>query len=164
MSGPILPPVPSGGRPVGPQRTVPALPAGIPIMPGQAKVARPKRRFPWLLILLTVVLGFAGLYGRELFNAWRVEYDWKRITPVVKQAILTHAKKGDRFPLTLLSGPRILRIDFATVQVPPRIGIDQGPPETCVSYTLFDPKTGAEDNSSLYAHVSCIYGIAYRIH
>jgi hypothetical protein len=82
----------------------------------------------------------------------------------VKQALLTHATKGDRFPLTLWSGPRILRIDFATVQVPPRVGIDQGPAETCVSYSLFDPKTGAEDNSSSYAHVSCIYGIAYRIH
>jgi len=164
MSGPILPPVPSGGRPVGPQRSVPALPAGIPIMSGRATAARPKRRFPVLLILLTLPLVFAGLHGRELFNAWRVEYDNKRIVPVVKRAILTHAAKGARFPLTLWSGPRILRIDFATVQVPPRIGLDQGPAETCVSYSLFDPKTGAEDNSSLYAHVSCIYGIAYRIH
>jgi hypothetical protein len=164
MSGPILPPVPSGGRPVGPQRTVPALPAGSPIMPGQTTSARPKRRFPVLLILLTVLLVFAGLYGRELYNARRVEYDWKRITPVVKQALLTHATKGARFPLTLWSGPRILQIDFATVQVPPRIGLEQGPAETCVSYTLLDPQTGAEDNSSLYAHVSCIYGIAYRIH
>ena len=117
-----------------------------------------------VLILLAVLLVFAGLYGRELFNARRVEYDNKRIVPVVKQALLTHATKGARFPLTLWSGPRILRIDFATVQVPPRRGLDQDPPETCVSYTLFDPKTGAEDNSSLYAHVSCIYGIAYRIH
>jgi len=164
MSGPIFPPVPSGGRPVGPQRIVPALPAGIPIHPGQVAAARPKRRFTVVLIVLTVLLVFAGLYGRELFNARRVEYDWKRITPVVKQALLTHATKGDRFPLTLWSGPRILRIDFATVQVPPRVGIDQGPAETCVSYSLFDPKTGAEDNSSSYAHVSCIYGIAYRIH
>ena len=164
MSGPILPPVSSGGRPVGPQRTVPPLPAGLPILPGQATVARPKRRFRVVLILLAVLLVFAGLYGRELFNARRVEYDNKRIVPVVKQALLTHATKGARFPLTLWSGPRILRIDFATVQVPPRIGLDQGPAETCVSYSLFDPKTGAEDNSSLYAHVSCIYGIAYRIH
>ncbi len=164
MSGPILPPVPSGGRPVGPQRTVPALPPGIPIMPGRATAARPKRRHPVFLMLLMVLLVFAGLYGRELFNAYHFEYDNKRIVPVVKRALLTHAAKGDRFPLTLWSGPRILRIDFATVQVPPRIGIDQGPPETCVSYSLLDPKTGAEDNSSLYAHVSCIYGIAYRIH
>ena len=143
---------------------MPALPADIPIHPGQAAAARPKRRFPVFLIVLTVLLVFAGLYGRELFNARRVEYDWKRITPVVKTALLTHAIKGARFPLTLWSGPRILQIDFATVQIPPRIGIDQGPPETCVSYTLLDPKTGAQDNSSLYAHVSCIYGIAYRIH
>lgn len=143
---------------------VPPLPAGLPILPGQATVARSKRRSPVLLIVLAVILVFAGLYGRELFNARRVEYDWKLITPLVKQALLTHAAKGARFPLTLWSGPRILRIDFATVQVPPRRGLDQAPPETCVSYTLFDPKTGAEDNSSLYAHVSCINGIAYRIH
>jgi hypothetical protein len=143
---------------------VPALPADIPIHPGQATAAKPKRRFPVVLILLMVPLVFAGLYGRELFNAYRVEYDNKRIVPVVKGAILTHAIKGARFPLTLWSGPRILQIDFATVQVPPRRGLDQDPPETCVSYTLLDPSTGAQDNSSLYAHVSCIYGIAYRIH
>ena len=164
MSGSTIAPVPGGDRPIGPPRYVYPLPPGIPILPGQAAAARPRRRSPVVLIVLAVILVFAGLYGRELFNAWHVEYDWKRIIPVVKQALLTHATKGARFPLTLWSGPRILRIDFATVQVPPRIGIDQGPPETCVSYTLFDPKTGAEDNSSRYAHVSCIYGIAYRIH
>jgi len=162
MSGPIFPPVPSGGSPLGPQRIVPPLPAGIPIHPGEAAAARPKRRrrFTVVLIVLTVLLVFAGLYGRELFNARRFEYDNKQIVPVVKRALLTHATKGARFPLTLWSGPRILRIDFATVQVPSRVGLDQGPAETCVSYSLFDPKTGAEDNSSLYAHVSCIYGIA----
>ena len=164
MSGPIFPPVPSGGHPVGRQRIVPVLPADIPIHPGQAAAARPKRRFTVVLIGLTVLLVFGGLYGRELFNARRFEYDNKRIVPVVKQALLTHATKGARFPLTLWSGARILQIDFATVQVPARVGLDQGPAETCVSYTLLDPKTGAEDNSSLYAHVSCIYGIAYRIH
>jgi hypothetical protein len=78
---------------------------------------------------------------------------------------LTHATKGARFSVTLWNGPRILRIDFATVQPGARrIGSDgPDPPETCVSYSLFDPQTGVEDKSRRYAQVSCIYGIAYRI-
>jgi hypothetical protein len=165
MSGPIIPPVPSGGRPVGPQRVVPALPQGIPIMPGETTAARPKRRFPVVLILLIVLLVFAGLYAYPVFFAFRNDYDTQRITPIAKRAILTHAKAGDRFPVTLRNGPRILRIDFSTVQPgAQRIG-SAGPdaPTTCVSYTLLDPKTGVADNSSRYAHVSCIEGIAYRI-
>jgi len=165
MSGPIFPPVPSGGRPIGPQRIVPALPAGIPIMPGQAAAAGGKRRFPVGLILLMVLLVFAGLFAYPVFIAFRNDYDTQRIAPIAKRAILTHAKKGDRFPVTLRNGPRILRIDFSTVQPgAQRIGsAGPDPAETCVSYTLLDPKTGVADNSSRYAHVSCFEGIAYRI-
>ena len=142
----------------------PALPAGVPIHPGQAAPARPKRRFPVILILLMVLLVFAGVLAYPVFLAFQNDYDTQRITVIAKRAILSHAKKGDRFPVTLRNGPRILRIDFATVQVPPRVGLNQGDPTTCVSYTLFDPTTGVADNSSRYAHVSCIEGIAYRIH
>ena len=159
--GSAIAPVPGRGGPLGPQRIVPPLPAGIPIMPGQATTSRAARRFPVGLIILLV---FAGLGGLAWFNVWYSDYDTQRIDPAVKRAILAHATKGTRIPVTLWSGPRILQIDFATVQVPPRVGLDQGPPTTCVSYSVLDPKTGAQDNSSRYAHVSCIEGIAYRIH
>jgi hypothetical protein len=135
-------------------------------MPGETTAARPKRRFPVILILLMVLLVFAGLYAYPVFIAFRNDYDTQRIAVVVKRAILTHAKKGDRFPVTLRNGPRILRIDFSTVQpgaLLPNSGPGPGPAETCVSYSLFDPKTGVADNSSRYAHVSCFEGIAYRI-
>jgi hypothetical protein len=135
-------------------------------MPGQTTAAGPKRRFPLVLIWLMVVLVFSLPSAYSVFIAFRNDYDTQRITPVVRRAILAHAIKGDRFPVTLRNGPRILRIDFGKVQPGARrIGsAGPDPPTTCVSYTLLDPKTGVEDNSSRYAHVSCFEGIAYRIH
>ena len=97
------------------------------------------------------------------FSIWFSDHDKKQIDQAVTRAIFAHPVKGTRIPVTLWKGPRILQIKFATVQWPPRRGIDQRPPTTCVSYSMFDPKTGLEDNSGRYAYVTCIEGIAYQI-
>jgi hypothetical protein len=155
-------PVPRGGGPAGPRRTVPALPAGIPMLPGQATAPRRARRGWIVLIVLLVLVGLASL---PWFKDHRSDYDRKRIEAAVRQAMFAHPTKGTRIPVKLWNGDRILRITFATVEYPPKIGLEQGPPTTCVSFDVLDANTGAKDMKYFQGgSVSCIEGMAYRIH
>ena len=161
--GSPLAPVPRGGGPRGPQRTVPALPAGIPMWPGQATAPKRVRRGWIIVIVLLVVL--VRLASLPWLEDHRRQYDSERIKAAMRQAIFAHATKGTRIPVKLWRGDRILRITFATVAYPPKIGLDQGPPTTCVSFDVLDPNTGAKDMKYFQGgSVSCIEGMAYRIH
>jgi hypothetical protein len=124
----------------------------------------PVRRIKILVSPIKVLLVLAGVWGLACVMDWYSEYDKKRIDPVVTRAMFAHATKGTRIPVKLWSGDRILQIDFATVQYPPRVGLDQGPPTTCVSLDVLDPKTGAKDPKFRWGEVTCIVGLAYRIH
>jgi hypothetical protein len=151
--------VPRGGGPLGSPRLIHPLPAGIPILPG--RVRKTGRRVP---IIPIIVLLFPAVWGLASLKDWYDEYDGKRIKPAMTQAMLAHPAKGARVPVKLWSGDRLLQIDFATVQYPPRVGLDQGPPTTCVSFHVIDPATGAKDPNYHGMEVTCIVGMAYRIH
>jgi hypothetical protein len=113
---------------------------------------------------LIILLVIAALGALVWFKDWYDAYDGKRIKPAMTQAMLAHPAKGARVPVKLWSGDRLLQIDFATVQYPPRVGLDQGPPTTCVSFHVIDPATGAKDPKYHGGEVTCIVGMAYRIH
>jgi hypothetical protein len=82
----------------------------------------------------------------------------------MRQALLAHAPKGTRVPVKLRGGDRILQIDFATVNYVPRIGLALGYPTTCVSFHVLDAATGVQDPKYQGGSVSCVEGIANRIH
>jgi hypothetical protein len=147
MSGQLVAPVPGGGR------IVPPLPAGISILPGQPP--RAARRLPVRLIILLVL---AGLGALEWFNVWYSDYDSKRIDPVVTRAVLAHAPKGTRLPVTLFSGQRILELKFAF----PSNQRGQAP-NTCVTVDVLDPTTGAKDPKYPAGDSMCIEGVAITI-
>ena len=163
-------PVPRGGGPVGSQqaksgRFIPPLPAGIPILPGQADASKTRaRRLPVGLVLVLVL---AVLIAVSRLFVWYSEYDGKRIDPAVRQAIFAHATKGTRIPVTLWSGPRILQIEHAMVQFAPTVvgsgSFAHGPPTTCVGVSVLDPSTGAKDPKYQFGNLTCIEGIAYPI-
>src|ERR1700691_269837 len=113
-------------------RFVPPLPEGIPILPGQVKARKSRPRGRIILLVL------AGLVALIWFSVWYSDYDSNRIDPVVTQAMFAHAPKGTRIPVTLWDGPRILQVEFAVVQY-------QSGPTTCVTVSVLDPKTGAND-------------------
>ena len=159
--GAAIAPVPSGRGPVGPQRMVPPLPAGIPILPGQAASGKRARRWPVIPIILLL---FPALWGLASLKDWYDAYDGKQIAPAMRQALLAHATKGTRIPVKLRGGDRILQIDFATVNYVPRIGLALGYPTTCVSFHVLDPATGVQDPKYQGGSVTCIQGIANRIH
>jgi hypothetical protein len=143
-----------------PQRFVPPLPAGIPILPGQVAA----RRLPRGRIILLVL---AGLVALIWFNSWRSgSNDDQRINAVVTQAMLARVSKRTRLPVTLRSGPRMLQIEYAIVQYPatPIGGMPGGAPTTCAMVTVLDPKTGAKDPNYPYGNMTCIEGLSYRIH
>jgi hypothetical protein len=140
---------------------VPPLPAGIPILPGQVASGKRARRVPAGLIVVLVLVGLGTLVW---FKDWYAAYDGKRIEPVMRQAMLAHATKGSRIPVKLWSGDRLLQIDFATVDYVPRIGLALGYPTTCVSFHVLDPATGVQDPKYQGGSVTCIQGIANRIH
>jgi hypothetical protein len=152
--------VPRGGGPGGSPRLIHPLPPGIPILPGHVRASGRGSRKRGLIILLVI----AGLAALVWFKDWYDEYDGKRIKPAMTQAMFAHPAKGTRVPVKLWSGDRLLQIDFATVQYPPRVGLDQGPPTTCVSFHVIDPATGAKDPKYHGWEVTCIVGMAYRIH
>lgn len=106
---------------------------------------------------LIILLVLAGLGGLAWFSAWYSDYDRNRIDPQVTQAMLSHAPKGTRFPVTVWGGLRILEIGNANVQYR---GLS---PTTCVQVKVLDPTTGAEDPSVRYPGLTCIEGLAYRI-
>ena len=143
-----------------PQRFVPPLPAGIPILPGQVAA----RRLPRGRIILLVLVGLVALIW---FNSWRSgSNDDQRINAVVTQAMLARVSKRTRLPVTLRSGPRMLQIEYAIVQYPatPIGGMPGGAPTTCAMVTVLDPKTGAKDPNYPYGNMTCIEGLSYRIH
>ena len=152
------------GGPVEPPRFVPPLPAGIPILYGQA---RTRWRLPRGLVIL-LVLGALFLYRlhNRHSSSGDERTDYQRIDAVMTQAMLAHAPKGARIPVILASGPRFLQIEYAIVQYPQtRIGgMPGGSPTTCVMVTVLDPKTGAKDPNYESGNLTCIEGLAYRIH
>jgi hypothetical protein len=151
MPGQIAAPHPGGRAP----RDIPPLPAGIPILPGQARAGAGRRRFPaWLIVLLVI----AALGALEWFNIWYSDYDKERIDPVVTHALLAHVPKGTRLPVTLWSGPRILQIELAFPEYHPH-----EPPTTCVTLDVLDPNTGATDPKYPNGTARCIEGVAVTI-
>jgi hypothetical protein len=141
-----------GGR-VHPARSIPPLPPDIPILPGLVKA---KRRLPAGLIVVLVIVGLIGL---KWFRIWCSDYDSNRIDPAVTRAVLAHAVKGTRIPVTLWSGPRILQIESANPERQPgRL------PDTIVICDVIDPKTGAKDPKYPYGADTAIEGVAVTIH
>ena len=136
-------------------RTVPPLPAGIPILPGRIKAAGAKRRLP---VGLIVVLGIVGLFALLRLSISYSDDAKDRINPVVTQAMVAHVAKGTRLPVTLRSGPRLLEIGNADVTY------DGLTPTTCVQVKVLDAKTGAEDTKVDYPNLTCIEGLKYPIH
>jgi hypothetical protein len=132
---------------------IPALPADIPILPGQVTKAR--RRLPVGRIIVLVIVGLGAL---EWFNIYYSDYDRKQIDPVVTRAMFARLPKGTRLPVTVWSGPRILEIDTANVEYHGQI------PTTCVEVKVIDPGTGALDRGVRYAPpITCIQGLRYPI-
>jgi len=129
-------------------------PAGIYIPQAPVKA---RKKLPMGRILLAVV---AVLGGWMWFSSWYGDYDDKRIKPVVTQALLAHATKGTRLPVTLWSGPRIIQIG-TTLRANP-VGPGQIP-TTCVELDVLDPKTGQKDPKYPYGDPICIDGIAVTI-
>ena len=140
---------------VTPARFIPPLPPGIPILPGQLTAAKKKLRVPAGLIIVAVI---AGLIGLMWLKVWYHDYDSNRIDPAVTRAVLAHAVKGTRIPVTLWSGPRLIEIESAFPQVQP----GQAPATTVLSYVI-DPKTGAKDPNYPWGVDTAIEGVAIRI-
>ena len=110
------------------------------------------------MIVLTVFLGLVGLAGLAWRSSSRASDDKERIDAAMTQALQAHAPKGARIPVTLWSGPRILRLDVAGVWY------NAGqPPDTCGTATVLDPKTGAIDSKYPFGAVTtCVHGFVYR--
>jgi hypothetical protein len=132
---------------------VPALPAGIPILPGRAPKAA--RRLPVGLIIVLVIVGLGAL---EWFNIYYSDYDSKRIDPVVTRAVLARVPKGTRLPVMLWSGQRILQIESAFPNRQPGQA-----PNTIVVCDVIDPKTGAKDPKYAHGADTLIEGVAVTI-
>lgn len=152
MSGQSFASPTTTGGPGRPQRIIPALPPDIPILPGKLRGAR-RRRVPRGLIVFLVIALVAGL---EWFNIYYTDYDSNRIDPLVTSAVLAHAAKGTQIPVTLWSGPRILRIDSAFPN--PAGGL-----ETIAISDVIDPKTGAKDPKYKSAADTVVEGVAITI-
>lgn len=143
-------------------RVIPALPTGIPLLPGEQSATRGRSLFR-LTPLRYILLSFLSITGILSWNAWRSGYDGNRIEPLVTRVLLQKtAKAGTQIPVTLWDGPRILRIEYATVQ---QTGWSNkvGPPRTCAHMTVLDPATGAPDPKYPYGENTCVDGLAYRI-
>ncbi len=122
-------------------------------MPGLVKA---KRRLPVGLIVVLVIVGLIGL---SWFDVWYHDYDSNRIDPLVTRAVLAHAVKGTRIPVTLWSGPRILEIESANAERQPGRA-----PDTIVISNVLDPKTGAKDPKYPWGEDTVIEGVAVTIH
>lgn len=161
MAGQLVP-VPGGNVPVRPARFIMPLPADIPIMPGEIKAAKPARRLPVGLILFLVVVVMAVLLRlavsyddyRNAKETKRMNDDNNLVLQAVTPAMLAHAPRGTRIPVTLSTGPRILQVEFSVVHYQSKT-----PPRTCVWLSVINPKTGARDTPE----VPCIPGLAYEI-
>jgi len=105
---------------------------------------------------LIVLLVIAVLVGLIWFSVWYGDYDDKRIDPIVTQAVLAHAPKGTRIPVTLWSGPRILQIRSAFPDT-------SGSNDTTVITDVIDPKTGAKDPKYAHGADTLIEGVRITI-
>jgi hypothetical protein len=156
MSGQNIVTPSSGGR-VNPARIVPALPSDIPILPGQVKAR--KRRLPGGLIFLLVILGLVALSWHNVSNPTnqtdklnkQMEDDDRAVLQAVTPAMIAHAPRMTRIPVTLSDGPRILQIEFTVVHH------ERKPLQTCVWLGVLDPKTGARVDQKM----PCVPGVDY---
>lgn len=158
-SGDALAPAPEGR--VHPQRFVPPLPPGISILPGQLTAAKAKRRVPAGLIILLVLVGLVALFWLNIRSSEnrvadankRREADDRAVLQAVTPAMMAHAPRMTRIPVTLSSGPRVLQIEFTVVHH------ERKPLETCVWLGVLDPKTGAR----LDQKMPCVPGVDYLL-
>lgn len=166
MSGQIIATDPGRGGPIGSQRFVPDLPAGIPILPEQAPGGS-KRTKPlpaavlaflvFLLILVLMALLRLSIWYSDTQKAAerkRDADDNKVVFQAVTKAMLAHPQRGTRIAVMLSGGPGIVEVESAFVQRPVR-----KPPTTCVSVSVINPLTGARHSPPL----TCIPGLAYEI-
>ena len=157
MPGQSLAPLPEG-RP-GAQRSIPPLPAGIPILPG--KIRKPAKQVSGCLIVFLAVFGVFGLlwlyvwysdYRNDKENQRNADDD-RRVLQALTPLMVAHAPKGTRIPVTLSDGPRMLQVEFTIVHH------ERKPVQTCVWLTVFNLKTGLRDTP----RVPCIPRLAYAI-
>jgi hypothetical protein len=158
MSGQnILTPSPAGR--LNPARIVPPLPSDIPILPGQVKAR--KWHAPVGLIFLLVVLGLVALAWHNVSNPTnqtdklnkQMEDDDRAVLQAVTPAMMAHAPRMTRIPVTLSDGPRILQIEFTVVHH------ERKPLQTCVWLGVLDAKTGARVDQKM----PCVPGVDYLL-
>ena len=149
---------PPGGR-VQPARFVPPLPPGVPILPERVKAAKaPWPRGASMLVVVFVLFGlvrFAWHSNAPAANVTRLgNEDDRLVLLAVTPAMMAHAPRWTRIPVTLSGGARILQIDFTVVHHQPG-----KPPATCVWLGVLDPKTGARVDQRM----PCVPGLDYLI-
>lgn len=79
--------------------------------------------------------------------------DDRLILAAVTPAMMAHAPRWTRIPVTLSRGPRILQIEFTVVHH------ERKPLETCVWLGVLDAKTGARVDQRM----PCVAGLDYLI-
>ena len=154
-----LAPAPAGR--VHPARFVPPLPPGIPILPGQDTNPNTKRRLPVGLVILVVLAGFGWFsitHSRHQVTklnalATQQDEDDRLILAAVTPAMMAHAPRWTRIPVTLSGGPRTLQIEFTVVHH------ERKPLETCVWLGVLDPNSGARVDQRM----PCVSGLDYLI-
>ena len=132
---------------------IPPLPQGIPILaPG------PKRTGWYVLVIVLVAIG--AVWGAFALISWYSDYDKNRIDPVVSQALVDHASKGARFPVTLWGGPRLLELESVKVVSPTKSQAAAGAQaETCGLVKVIDPATGIRDPDYRGGYWACVAGL-----
>jgi hypothetical protein len=114
------------------------------------------------LVILAVLAGFgwftishsnrpAAKLGR--WNALNDEDD-RLILAAVTPAMMAHAPRWTRIPVTLSDGKRIIQIEFTVVHHQPGKA-----PATCVWLGVLDPITGARVDQKM----PCVSGLDYLI-
>jgi len=143
-------------------RFVPPLPPGIPILPGQVATPGAKSRLPVGLIILFVLAGF-GWFSISHSNRPAAKLDRSNalsdeddrlILAAVTPAMMAHAPRWTRIPVTLLDGARTLQIEFTVVHRQPGKA-----PATCVWLGVLDPNSGARVDQRM----PCVAGLDYLI-
>ena len=143
-------------------RFVPPLPPGIPILPGQVTNPNIKSRLPVGLVILLVLAGF-GWFSVSHSNHQAAKLDRSNalsdeddrlILAAVTPAMMAHAPRWTRIPVTLSDGARTLQIEFTVVHHKPGKA-----PATCVWLGVLDPKSGARVDQRM----PCVSGLDYLI-
>jgi hypothetical protein len=161
MSSPnSLAPAPAGR--VHSARFVPPLPPGIPILPGQVTTPGIKSRLPVGLVIILVLAGLGWFsithsnHQAAKLNALNTQQDEddRLILAAVTPAMMAHAPRWTRIPVTLSDGKRIIQIEFTVVHHQPGKA-----PATCVWLGVLDPITGARVDQKM----PCVSGLDYLI-